>query len=160
MIAGKWSISMLMTETVIQQILALQTKNLGELKTLWGTMFDEKPTQQSQQYLVRGLAYRIQEIAHGPLSDKVAYQIERRSKQMETTKQNKRATNKPSAGTVLMRTFQGVEHEVTVTDQGFLYQGQTYKSLSVIARTITGTRWSGPEFFGLRPKKGSRGNKA
>ncbi len=53
-------------------------------------------------------------------------------------------------GTRLVRVWQGSLHEVTVLDAGFSYRGQTYASLSVIARQITGTRWSGPQFFGLK----------
>ena len=57
-----------------------------------------------------------------------------------------------SSGVVLTREWKGVIHKVTVTADGFLHLGQRYKSLSDIARTITGTRWSGPRFFGLEQK--------
>ena len=57
------------------------------------------------------------------------------------------------AGTKLIREFQGELHEVLVSENGFIYQGQSYKSLSAIARKITGTRWNGPAFFGLRSNK-------
>ena len=59
----------------------------------------------------------------------------------------------PVVGTRLIREWQGVEHTVTVLDDGFEYQGRPYKSLSAIARAITGTRWNGYRFFGLRERK-------
>ena len=64
-----------------------------------------------------------------------------------------RGDDKPIAGTRLIREYQGVEHVVTVTRDGFEYQGHPYKSLSAIARAITGTRWNGRVFFGLRPSR-------
>ena len=59
---------------------------------------------------------------------------------------------KPVAGTRLMREYQGVQHSVTVTGDGYEYQGRPYRSLSAIARAITGTRWNGLLFFGLRSR--------
>lgn len=62
-----------------------------------------------------------------------------------------RDVNKPNSGTVLVREWQGVRHSVTSLPGGsFLYEGETYASLSEVARRITGTRWNGPRFFGLR----------
>ena len=61
-----------------------------------------------------------------------------------------RADLKPIVGTRLIREWQGVEHLVTVTSDGFDWQGRPYKSLSAIARAITGTRWNGWVFFGLK----------
>lgn len=58
-------------------------------------------------------------------------------------------------GTRLLRTWRGDTYVVNVTEGGFLYEGQTYRSLSVVAREITGTSWSGPAFFGLKPRSGS-----
>jgi len=66
----------------------------------------------------------------------------------------RRSDDKPIAGTQLIREYQGVEHVVTVTRAGYDYQGRPYQSLSAIARAITGTRWNGRVFFGLRPSRG------
>ena len=63
-----------------------------------------------------------------------------------------RKGDRPIAGTRLIRQWQGVEHCVTVLDDGFEYEGARYRSLSAIARAITGTRWNGPAFFGLRSR--------
>ena len=65
-----------------------------------------------------------------------------------------RKGDRPISGTRLIREWQGVEHTATVLDDGFEYQGRRYKSLSAIARAITGTRWSGPLFWGLRNHRG------
>jgi len=65
-----------------------------------------------------------------------------------------RTDRKPVAGTRLLREFQGVEHIVTVTVEGYEYRGRPYKSLSAIARAITGTRWNGWVFFGLKSGRG------
>jgi hypothetical protein len=64
-----------------------------------------------------------------------------------------RAQKRPIAGTRLIREWQGVEYGVTVMQTGFDYQGRPYASLSAIARQITGTRWNGPAFFGLRTER-------
>ena len=64
-----------------------------------------------------------------------------------------RADAMPIAGTRLVREWRGVEHVVTVTAGGFEWQGQPYKSLSAIARAITGTRWNGLVFFGLKNRR-------
>ena len=64
--------------------------------------------------------------------------------------QAKKPTDRPPVGTQLIRRFKGVDHHVTVMQDGFDYQGQLFKSLSKIATLITGTRWNGPMFFGLR----------
>ena len=65
----------------------------------------------------------------------------------------RRADERPIAGTRLMREYQGVEHPVTVLQDGYEWQGRPYKSLSAIARAITGTRWNGLVFFGLKNRR-------
>ena len=69
-------------------------------------------------------------------------------------KRKHRAQDRPVTGTRLIREWQGIEYCVTVRDEGFEYQGRPYESLSAIARAITGTRWNGPLFFGLRSRQG------
>ncbi len=66
-------------------------------------------------------------------------------------KQPVRKGDRPIVGTRLIREWQGIEHTVTVLADGYEYQGRPYRSLSAIARAITGTRWNGPLFFALRP---------
>ena len=66
-----------------------------------------------------------------------------------------RGSDRPITGTRLLRTYQGVEHAVTVMQDGYEWQGRPYKSLSAIARAITGTRWNGLVFFGLKNQRGA-----
>jgi hypothetical protein len=99
--------------------------------------------------MIRAVAYKMQEHTVGGLSAGIRRQLAeegfkpaRRSRLLRT-------------GTVLIREWQGVAHQVTVGEHGVLYRGERYRSLSEVARLITGTRWSGPRFFGLkacRPK--------
>ena len=105
---------------------------------------------------VRGLAHRIQELTYGGL--KPAYQARLDAMIEGTEKPN--GTGRPGRrprhdvdlleGTKLLREWRGVTHEVTVIDGGYEHQGKRYRSLSAVARAITGTQWSGPLFFGLR----------
>jgi hypothetical protein len=108
---------------------------------------------------VKRLADRIQELAHGGLSAraeaKLGALIEEEDQRLKGKRPVRRG-DRPIAGTRLIREWQGVEHTATVLDDGFEYQGRRYQSLSAIARAITGTRWSGPLFFGLRNHRGSK----
>jgi hypothetical protein len=92
------------------------------------------------------LAWRLQALAGGGLDPE--------TRQLLRKPPPARASSAPLGGTRLVREWQGTTHEVVVTPEGgFQYRGQTYKSLSQVARTITGVRWNGPRFFGLRPAK-------
>ena len=107
-----------------------------------------------------GLAYRIQELAHGGLKRDTIERLRALAKQEEKGSKGSRrttvATNRPVTGTRLVREWKGVEHHVTVLAEGFEYLGHPYGSLSVIAREITGTRWNGWVFFGLKNQRDAR----
>ena len=113
--------------------------------------------------MIRRLAYRIQELAYGGLSDQAKAELERIAEEDERQRQDQRAkkakqrrpkTTHPTPGTRLIRQWKGQRHEVTAVEGGFEFNGRRYKSLSAIAKAITGAHWSGPQFFGLRtPKK-------
>ncbi len=90
-----------------------------------------------------------QELAYGGLSDNAQDRINQLMRSKGELEPANRRVRRPAVGTKLIREYQGVEHHVTVTRNGFEYQGRTFGSLSHIAREITGTRWSGPLFFGL-----------
>lgn len=142
-----------MTSSVTAKVAALRDKPTDELKRLWRDLFATNPPPYNRSFLVKRLAYRIQELAFGGLSAATETRLEAMSHDpayADPAKPRPRVASRPVTGTRLMREWQGVEHHVTVLDNGFEYQGRRYKSLSVIARTITGTRWSGPRFFGLR----------
>jgi hypothetical protein len=141
------------SEGVLAQLAALPDKSTAELKQLWRELYDRDPPSLNREFLVKRLAYRIQELAYGGLSARAEAKLDRLIAEEDLRVKGKRPVRKgdrPIAGTRLVREWQGVEHTVTVLVDGYEYQGRPYKSLSAIARAITGTRWSGPLFFGLR----------
>ncbi|MCF6200327.1 MAG: DUF2924 domain-containing protein [Hyphomicrobiaceae bacterium] len=144
--------------TTLARVAVLKTASTPELKKMWSDLFDTQPPPYNRRFLESRLAYRIQELATGGMTEQVEKRLETVSKQSDYTDPKKaanRITDKPVAGTRLIREWQGTEYCVTVLADGFEYQGRPYKSLSAIARAITGTRWNGPLFFGLR-KQGGR----
>ena len=111
------------------------------------------PPNLSRSFMTRALGYRIQEKALGALKPATLRILDRAAEgnsSLETLSPRKR---RAAPGTVLLRHWRGVPHRVTVLDKDVVYRGRRYKSLSEIARPITGTRWSGPVFFGLKNRK-------
>ncbi|MEW8415668.1 MAG: DUF2924 domain-containing protein [Candidatus Thiodiazotropha endolucinida] len=139
----------MMNEDIVGKVAALPTLENDELKKLWRELFDETAPRKKRDYLIPRLAWRIQELAYGGISDEAQDRINRLVRSKEQIKPSSNRTRRPAVGTKLIREYQGVEHHVTVTRNGFEYQNRTYRSLSHVAREITGTRWSGPLFFGL-----------
>jgi hypothetical protein len=142
-----------MNNSVLAQLAALPSKTTLELKQLWRDLYDREPPPYNKPFLVKRLAYRVQELAYGGLSARAEAKLDRLIAEEEARLNGKLPKNRgdrPIAGTRMIREWQGVEHTVTVLADGFEYQGRRYKSLSAIARAITGTRWNGPAFFGLR----------
>lgn len=152
--------------SVVAQIVGLPQLTMEEIKTLWRRLFgDDNPTH-NRQFLERRIAYRLQENAFRQVDPSL---LERNQRRIQALLERDPA-RKPKAdlqlmpGTVLTREYRGVEHRVTVGQDGqYEFQGRRYPSLSRIAREITGTRWSGPVFFGVkapspptRPVKGGR----
>ena len=149
-----------MESSVLAQLAALPSKTTPELKQLWRDLFDREPPPYNKPFLVKRLAYRIQELAYGGLSARAEAKLDRLIADEEARlngKLAKRKGDRPIAGTRLIREWQGVEHTATVLDDGFEYQGRRYKSLSAIARAITGTRWNGPLWFGRRNPRSAKG---
>jgi hypothetical protein len=138
-----------MKNNVLKQISALAEMDMDALKKLWCELYDTQPPGINRTYMVRRLTYRIQEIAYGGLAEDVQKKL-REMRRSVPTKINPKRNCLPPAGTNLVREYQGIEHRVTVLQDGYEYQGRRYDNLSIIARTITGTRWSGPVFFGLK----------
>ena len=142
-----------MTDTIITRLAALKDTPTADLRTLWGKLFDTDSPRQNRRFLESRLAYRIQELEYGGLKPATIERLEALGKELSVGKlvlRRIRTDQHPISGTRLIREYQGVEHCVTVLDNGFEYQGRPYKSLSAIARAITGTRWNGWVFFGLR----------
>ena len=146
-----------MSDTIPARLAALKTATTPELKAQWRELFDSEPPPFNRRYLESRLAYRIQELAYGGLKPETIRRLERLGEELDGGDRKKsriRADTMPIAGTRLIREWQGVEYVVTVAADGFEWQGRPYKSLSAIARAITGTRWNGWTFFGLRNHRG------
>jgi len=124
--------------------------DLGELRALWRRLYKtEAVPRLRRELLVRAVAYRMQEVASGGPRLELERQLRQIGLELQQTGRLRiRPQLKP--GTRLMREWQGRSYEVLVLDDGFWWQGTHYRSLSAIARKITGTAWSGPLFFGLR----------
>jgi hypothetical protein len=145
-----------MNDTVLARVAALKTLPIATLKQQWRNLFDREPPAFNRRYIESRLAYRIQELAYGGLKPDTIRRLESLAEELEREGANtRRRTSRglPTIGTQLVREWQGVEHRVTVTDGGFLHEGKPYKSLSAIARAITGTRWNGWLFFGLKNQR-------
>jgi hypothetical protein len=143
---------------VLGRLAALKTADTPALKQQWRELFSTEPPPYNRRFLESRLAYRIQELAYGGLKPETLARLEALGEQLDggkITVRRMRGDDKPIAGTQLIREYQGIEHVVTVTRAGYEYQGQPYQSLSAIARAITGTRWNGRVFFGLRPSRGA-----
>ncbi len=155
--------------SVLKQIADLGNLSHGELCSLWRTLYGKEPTATNRPYLMKRLAYRIQEISYGGLSDKArkimdevldSRGFDENGGNMDSRRaEKKRKVGVPVVGTRLVREWNGRAYEVIVVYGGFEYEGRRYKSLSAIATEITGTHWNGRSFFGLKKThvKKSRG---
>ncbi|WP_173934278.1 DUF2924 domain-containing protein [Chelativorans sp. Marseille-P2723] len=135
------------------RLAGLKTMPTPDLKQQWRELFDSEPPAFNRRYLESRLAYRIQELAYGGLKPSTIERLEALGEQLDGGNEmvrRRRTDDRLIAGTRLIREWQGVEHTVTVLADGYEWQGRPYKSLSAVARAITGTRWNGWIFFGLK----------
>ena len=142
-----------MTDSVLAQVAALPEKSTAELKQLWRDLYDRAPPPYNRPFLIKRLAYRVQELAYGGLSSRAEAKLKGLIEEEDRRVKGKLLVRKGDrliTGTRLVREWQGVEHCVTVLTDGYEYAGRPYRSLSAVARSITGTRWNGPLFWGLR----------
>jgi hypothetical protein len=144
-----------MTDTVLAQLGALKSAPVADLKQKWRDLFDREPPPYNRRFLESRLAYRIQELAYGGLSTETLERLEEVADELEGKPSSRRRSVDacPVAGTRLVREWKDVEHCVTVRQEDFEYQGRPYRSLSAIARHITGTNWNGLVFFGLKSQR-------
>ena len=139
--------------SVVAQLTALRKMSVVELKQRWETLFGTPAPNNSRSYLEVRLGNRIQELMLGGLSRDTRRVLDLLIKELEgknTRKAIMTDPRKPVPGTRLLREWDGGEHSVTVLRDGFDWQGRKFKSLSAVARAITGTQWNGYRFFGLR----------
>jgi hypothetical protein len=132
-----------------------------ELRALWTQeLGDKAPATLGRDVLALAIAYGRQERLYGGLTRPVANELDRLLDRVLREGGTKRRaapiTPLPRKGTVLVREWQGTPYQVTVVNDGFLWKGQTYRSLSSIAHAITGTKWNGPRFFGMREENGKK----
>lgn len=141
-----------MADTVLAQLAALKSAPIADLKQKWRALFEREPPPYNRRFLESRLAYRVQELAYGGLSEETVERLDALADELDG-KRNRRssfAANRPIVGTRLIREWNGKEHCVTVRHADFEYQGRPYKSLSAVAKHITGTQWNGLVFFGLK----------
>ena len=146
-------------KTIDIEIARLRDLDVAALRARWHTMFGRRaPSHLPRHLLFRILAYRHQADLLGDL-DAESLRLLDRSETPEKAGQRAVARRSVDArpGTVLGREWNGQMHRVTVLEKGFAWKGKTYPSLSKIALAITGTRWNGPRFFGLRDKPSKGG---
>jgi hypothetical protein len=139
--------------TALAQLAALKDAPTSALQTRWRELFDTDPPPYNRRFLESRLAYRIQELAYGGLSQDSVERLKAMARQyanQDPVARKAKPVLRPVAGTKLIREWQGVEHCATVRTSDFEYLGRPYKSLSSIARQITGTKWNGWVFFGLK----------
>lgn len=129
-------------DRIREEVRALEALDLQGLRDEWRKRYGDPPKMRSRELLARLLAWRIQSDAFGGLDAATI--------RLFTTDRPLQPTPVLPPGARLTRDWQGRRHEVDVLEQGFRYAGSDYRSLSQIARAITGTRWNGLRFFGLR----------
>jgi hypothetical protein len=145
--------------TLAAQIANLPKLPMNDLWALWDKYFPRRPHHHNRAYVEGRVAYKIQEEA---LNTKLAVQTQmaRIGEALSNIKTQRGVEVQVVPGTVLVREFDSREHRVTAQADGtFEYEGRRYKSLSAVARHITGTQWSGPLFFGIIKGNSKRGAK-
>jgi hypothetical protein len=150
-------------EQIEAELKHLQTLSLGGLRAHWQERFGaDPPGIRSRDVLLGIFAWRIQADAYGGLDAKTQKRLDTIATAVERNgSYEPKVPRSIASGVVLTREWKGMVHKVTVTQEGYQHLGKFYGSLSDIARTITGTRWSGPRFFGLAQKSGgAKGGKA
>lgn len=145
-------------DKVAAQLAALETMTNEQLRSEWLRSYSvEPPIRLSRSVLLLGVGWKIQERAYGGLSAATKRRLETLAKTLHEGREIKASPKaKLREGTRLIREWHGETHAVTVTGRGFEWRGTMWRSLSVIAREITGQRWSGPRFFGLPRARGGR----
>ena len=151
-----------MKEDILARILALKTASLPELQKEYETLFDgKKATSNNKTYLWQRVAYRIQELEYGALPEEARNKAKELAKEYDpinnkTLRLN--GTNKccvsrdrrlPIPGTIVSKEYKGINIQVKILDKGFEYNGKVYKSLSAIAKEVTGSHWNGYLFFNI-----------
>jgi len=150
------------TTNILAQITEIQGLDLAGLRERWRSLYGSEAPAYSRTFLIRRLAYRVQELANGGLNDATRGALRAIAErdcpggQVGPLLRRDANVDGPVGGTRYIREWHGERHEVTVVSDGFEYRGQTYRSLTAIAKRITNAHWSGNLFFGLRSRRKER----
>jgi hypothetical protein len=133
------------------EIASLSKASFKDLRERWKILYGKEPSCYIRRsFLIRVIAYRLQEEAFGGLKPSAHQILDRVFNGRGDAAQQRSPKPHAGTGTVLIREWRGVRHRVVVLDNDVVYRDRRYKSLSEVARAITGARWSGPLFFGLK----------
>jgi hypothetical protein len=142
--------------TVLSRLAALKAMSVKELKAEWEKLIGTAAPNNSRAFLELRIAYRLQELTYGGPDRETRRMLDLLADEVEGHNRRRHQIadpRNPVVGTKLIREWDGVEHTITVLKDGFDWNGRRFKSLSAVAREITGTRWNGYRFFGLREQK-------
>ena len=140
-----------MTTDITEQIQQLPSLRRDQLIPIWNQHFQTSPPETlRKELLVPLLSYRIQEKAFGGLSLQARNRLKQIAARLAKGPRSTKQVVSAEEGTRILRQWHGEMHEVRCTDDGLFYRGEKYSSLSRIAFVITGTKWSGPAFFGVK----------
>lgn len=149
-----------MTDSILKQVTSLPKLSFNELKALYVSLYGSEPSAYNRELIIKRLAYRLQEIAFGGLSERVRQRLDEvlidngydeNAMPTGVSKRKRKVTeDHPVVGTILVREWRGKRYEVTSLRDGFEFEGRRYRSLSAIAAAITGAHQSGVAFFGLK----------
>ncbi|MHB9131130.1 MAG: DUF2924 domain-containing protein [Armatimonadota bacterium] len=155
--------------TIAAQLKTLQGMSLGQLREKYRELFGEEPTSKHKDHLFKRIAWRLQEVREGGLSERAQRRLVELVDESQIRIRPPRqfdpqagipapcaATTQPMAGTVLSRSYQGRQLQVQVLAAGFLYDNKVYRSLSAVAKAITGSHCNGRAFFGVTTQGGAR----
>lgn len=134
-------------EALQKKLAALECMKMDALKAEWKRYFQFKPPHNQREYMIRRIAYRLQERVYGVLPQTTLNKIKRMADDGQLMLQDRYL---PAPGTRLVREYKGKRIYVTVLENGFEFEGKTYPSLTAIASLLMGNRTSGPKFFGIR----------
>ena len=137
-------------DALAAEIAALAKASIKDLRQRWKTLYGKEPSGHiGRSFVIQAIAYRLQEKAFGGLKPSTRHLLEEFAHDGADG-----SAVAPSRiiqpGAMLVREWRGISHQVSVLEKEFCFRGKRYRSLSGVAREITGTRWSGPLFFGLK----------
>ncbi len=146
--------------SVLRQLATLNTMTLEQLREKWLDLYGSAPPPYKRQFLIKRLAYRIQELFYGGLSETAKARLKQVAQEDSVARVDARVSKNPEGkadilpGTRFVRIWKDRRYEVLAQENGFEYEGRIFRSLSAVAREITGTRWNGRLFFGLKKHNG------